>query len=237
MECAAPGTACGPVDHPNECAVAGVDGTMPSADDYTCPHCSAYCAPAAIAMIAAAYGDPSFETRQDYIYENGKHGPFQGDGIIEDHGVGMFHGVGSTHPEVQDAMRYALAQMAITELDISALTWSKLRDGFIRKKRPVLWLDHNGWPSDQNDEYPSEENRKHQGHAKIIAGYDDKNTSESSDDYCLIYDPWPGYELNSALPLNAEKGPADTFDPYWLPVGSVLGDPNDLFIIPDSATP
>jgi hypothetical protein len=34
------------------------------------------------------------------------------------------------------------------------------------------------------------------------------------------------------LPPNALKGPGDTFDPYWLPQGFVLGDTSDIFLVP-----
>ena len=47
--------------------VAGPNGTYGDTDD--CPHCSTYCAPAAIAMISKAYGRTAEKILQDWIYE------------------------------------------------------------------------------------------------------------------------------------------------------------------------
>ena len=88
--------------HPENHA-AGPDGLYGNSDD--CPHCSAFCAPASIAMIAKAYGRTGVKIEQDLIYDEGKqsHGEAQQSGIIETHGVGMYHGAGATPFEVQAA--------------------------------------------------------------------------------------------------------------------------------------
>lgn len=79
---------------------------------------------------------------------------------------------------------------------------------------------------------------KNQGHYKVIAGYDDANTAGVfSDDWALIYDPWPEYTDKSVLPAGAIPGPSGSFDPYWIPVSMVLGDPNDLFLVELAAIP
>ena len=89
---------------------AGSNGIYGDGDD--CPHCSTYCAPAAIAMIAKAYGRTAEKIQQDYIYDGGKHSPdTQGDEYLTTRGVGMFHGVGSSYYEVQEAMDFALDPM------------------------------------------------------------------------------------------------------------------------------
>ena len=46
-------------------------------------------------------------------------------------------------------------------------------------------------------------------------------------------DPWPQYNDEGFCHQNAVKGPDDTCDPYWLPLGNVIsGDPDDRFLIP-----
>jgi hypothetical protein len=148
----------------------------------------------------------------------------------------MYDGSGGERQEVQDALLYALEGMPYDQHDgMVPLTWMMLRDNYIRMNRPVLWLDHSGWPVHQSDNWPTNESRQHQGHAKVIAGYDDRGTSGESDDLCLIYDPWPEYndeEDPLLLPTNATKGPGDTFDPYWLPQSDVLSDASDIFLVP-----
>jgi len=80
--------------------------------------------------------------------------------------------------------------------------------------------------------YPANEYRSDQGHAKVIGGYDDAGTADYADDLCLIYDPWPEYNDNSVLPLNATNGPGGTYDPYWLPLNDVnLSDTSDIHIV------
>ena len=83
-----------------------------------------------------------------------------------------------------------------------------------------------------SESYPSSGYRADQGHAKVIAGYDDSDTADFKDDLCLIYDPWPEYNDMSILPKNATKGPGGTFDPYWLPLNDVnLSDKDDIHIV------
>jgi hypothetical protein len=219
---------------------AGPDGTYGNTDD--CPHCSAYCAPASIAMIAKAYGQTGAQTEQDSIYDKGKqlHMEIQDNGIIESHGVGMYHGAGATLPEVQDALDFALDNMTHNEYNASKSMTETILKNCIEDRRPVLWLDHNGWPKNQSDESPPPFEKSEQGHAKVIAGYDDRGTSDVSDDRCLIYDPWPEYNDKQdigLLPTGAEKGPDDTFDPYWFPLSSITGDTNDVFLVPQNSIP
>lgn len=211
----------------------GVDGAYGTADD--CPHCSAYCAPASISMIAVYRGVAAPACNQDNIYDSGKtmNGETVGNGVIETHGVGMFHGVGGSAPEVQLAMTTTLAG-AITQhnqSDATALTSVQL-EAYIHNSRPVLWLDHGGWPQNQSSLFPPGSYKQDQGHAKVIGGYDDSGTVSSLDDQCLIFDPWPEYLDRGILPLNATKGPGDTFDPYWLPLKDVnLSDVADVYLV------
>ena len=216
---------------------AGTDGTYGTVDD--CPHCSAYCAPASIAMIAEAYGRTGAKTEQDLIYDGGKveHGEAPDSGIIESHGVGMYHGAGTTSSEVQGALDYALDPMLHDEYNAGKLITETIIKSCIESSRPVLWLDHNNWPENQSSESPPPFEKSEQGHAKVVAGYDDGGTSATSDDRCLIYDPWPEYNDDEILPTGAAKGPDDTFDPYWLPVTSIIGDANDVFLVPKDSIP
>ncbi len=217
--------------------VTGTNDVYGDSDD--CPHCSAYCAPASVAMIANAYGKEGNLIKQDYIYDNGKSTPPEDPGPppeIKTHGVGMYDGSGGERQEVQDALLYALEGMPYDQHDsITPLNWMMLRDDYILMNRPVLWLDHGGWPAHQSENWPTTESRQNQGHAKVIAGYDDRGTAGETDDLCLIYDPWPEYNDKEdllLLPANATKGPQDTFDPYWLPQSDVLGDSSDIFLVP-----
>ncbi|MCJ7561918.1 MAG: hypothetical protein MUO84_02775, partial [Thermoplasmata archaeon] len=103
--CLAPGPS--PPHVPND--VIGV-GPPPGGDNVygtldDCPHCSAYCAPASIAMIANYYAVGVPKNQQDDIYDQGKKsmGETQADGIIQTHGVGMTDGTTGSAWEVQDA--------------------------------------------------------------------------------------------------------------------------------------
>ncbi len=217
--------------------VAGLNGTYGDTDD--CPHCSTYCAPAAIAMISKAYGRTAEKILQDWIYDGGKDLP-DGirDGLLTTHGVGMFHGVGSSFYEVQEAMDFALEPMLHDEYNSGKPMTVTMLENCIENSRPILWLDHNGWPDNLSDNIELPETIKlYQGHAKVIAGYDDRGTDGVSDDLCLIYDPWPEYNDSEFLPSGASKGPDDTFDPYWLPASSVIGDANDVFLVPQDSIP
>ena len=211
----------------------GLDGVYGTPDD--CPHCSAYCAPASISMIAVYRGIAAPANHQDDIYDSGKtmNGEIMGNGNIESHGVGMFHGVGGTNPEVQTAMIATLGVPIVqhNQSDASKLTAAQL-GSYIHNSRPVLWLDNGGWPKNQSANFPPDAYKPDQGHAKVIGGYDDRDTGDTSDDRCLIYDPWPEYTDMGFLPKNATKGPGDTFDPYWLPLNDVnLSDVADVYLV------
>ena len=214
----------------------GVDGIYGNADD--CPHCSAYCAPASISMIATyrAVGMPGI--LQDFIYDNGKSvfPELTGNGAIETHGVGMFHGVGGFPLEVQTAMTWALGP--ITQHDWlggnpkGPLTYPLLL-GYMSTGTPILWLDNGGWPVNQSAAYPPLSSRIDQGHAKVIGGHDDNNTPlDPTDDLCLIFDPWPEYSDVGILPSNCTQGPGGSWDPYWQPLNDInLADINDVYLV------
>jgi len=217
----------------------GPDGIYGTVDD--CPHCSCYCAPASIAMIATYRASPLPRTQQDDIYDMGKAslGDVPGDLLLGTHGVGMFEGVGGWPAEVQTSMIWAVGPIIQhNQGDGSALTAALLQH-YIRNSHPVLWLDHGGWPGNMSGVYPGDPSdepptsyRYEQGHAKVIGGYEDNDTAEFSDDSCLIYDPWSEYTDMSILPTNASHGPGGTCDPYWLPLNDVnLADIQDIYLV------
>ena len=220
----------------------GPDTIYGNGDD--CPHCSCYCAPASIAMISTVYGMAVPFIDQDQIYDNGKLVPpeITGSGVIETHGVGMYDGTGGTPIEVQGAMIWSLMGMGILQHDLSItmnpLTPAQLQT-YISSWQPVLWLDHGGWPSNQSSAYPPSDARNEQGHAKVIGGYDDNGTANTtSDDLCLIFDPWPEYTDKGILPKNATQYAGGVFDPYWLPLSDVnLTDVSDIFLVPVQGIP
>jgi len=216
----------------------GADMTYGTMDDE--PHCSAYCAPGSIAMIATFRNVVAPMNQQDDIYDAGKSvwggEVAKGDSIINTHGVGMFDGsppgMGLPH-EVQDSFQAALG--AFTQHDWwgqgnVSLNATKLQD-YIVTWHPVLWLDHGGFPVNQSPLYP--DNQALQGHAKVITGYNDCDTpGDFSDDLVLIYDPWPEYNHRNILPVNATQYAPGVFDPYWLPLNDVnLSDPLDIFLV------
>lgn len=209
------------------------DNTYGTLDD--CPHCSAYCAPASIAMIATYYSVGAPMNQQDDIYDNGKKsmGELQADGVIQTHGVGMTDGSTGSAWEVQDAFNWSIGvHIQHNQSDGTALTAAQMQS-YLTRGHPILWLDHNGWPANlSNTAFPSSY-RVDQGHAKVIAGYDDNDSAGTTvDDLCLIYDPWPEYNNKSILPSNATKGPGGTFDPYWLPLNDVnLSDAQDKYLV------
>ncbi|MFX0204690.1 MAG: C39 family peptidase [Candidatus Hodarchaeota archaeon] len=196
---------------------------------YGCSHCATYCAPAIIAMIADYRGKTSPTVDQDYIYDSGKYtgGEAPGDGTIQTHGAGMYHESNNGF-EVQGAFAYAVDtafyQYSINDstssqswggagasvptgqpANWSAATWQGALTPaqlvtLLGEGRPVLWLDHDGWPA----ENPSWEGRSYQGHAKVIAGHDDYmgTTGDYSDDLFYIYDPWPYTTENIPNPYN-----------------------------------
>ncbi|UCE44793.1 MAG: hypothetical protein JSU93_05175 [Methanobacteriota archaeon] len=213
----------------------GTDGIYGNLDD--CPHCSCYCAPASISMIALYRGLTPPVTYQDDIYDSGElelgMGEATGDKIIDRHGVGMCDGTGLPFLEVQIAFAAALGGFVQHDHGglNSVLTQAQLRQ-YIVTQHPVLWLDHNGWPANMSTAFPTGDYRSDQGHAKVIAGYDDNATADFIDDLCLIYDPWPEYNDLGVTPVNATKGPGGTYDPYWLPLNDVnLSDTSDIYLV------
>ncbi len=184
-------------------------------DATICMHCGTYCAPASCAMYAIFTGRIAPFINQDDIYDNAKlmGGEILKNGILETHGLGMYPGLGGKPPEIQTAFTYAVGiapfqfgPQGTTNplLDCSDVIWC------IKTGIPILWIDMCQWPADQTtlpDEiiYDS-------GHCKIIAGYDDKDTPDCSDDDYLIYDPWP----NSG-------------SSYWLPQNQVI-DVTDVYL-------
>jgi len=190
-----------------------------------CSHCSYYCAPASISMYAQYRNRTGNFILMDNIYDNGKftQGEMMGDGIIQTHGVGMFDAVspgGIGGPEVQTAFQWAVG--------VSPVQWgvnygppftANLVIANIDAQIPILWCDHFGYPAGITPPLP-EDYVEVNGHAKIIAGYDDSNTPEDfADDLYYILDPWPG-------------GAAS----YWVPQASVL-DLRDLYITYMDVTP
>lgn len=210
--------------------VDGLDGIYGTPDD--CPHCSAYCAPASIAMIATyrAVGVPF--TYQDNIYDNGKvmGEAAVGDSILSTHAVGMYDGTGALPIEVQTAFIWSLGPYAQHDWTSGTQMTAAQLELYIWLGHPVLWLDHGGWPT--NVSYPSETYRNDQGHAKVIIGYDNNDTADTSDDLVLVNDPWPEYNDRSILPVHATLGPGGTYDPYWYPLVVVnLNDLADIYLV------
>jgi len=220
-------------------------GPPPPGDD--CPHCIVYSGPASIQMIS------TFRTGvpipQDAIYDSceldGPAGEFANNGICERHGFGVLDGTGGSPQEIQTAfMRFVGPVFQHNQWDGTALTAATL-ESYIRGQFPVLWSDHNGWPSNMDPRWPSAPDTQLQGHYKVIGGYDDGGTPGNyQDDLALVFDPWPGYNdllaLNpTPLPPGALPGPGGPAmpDPYWLPIGSVLGDIGDLFLVEFMAVP
>lgn len=228
---------------PND--VKGVNNIYGDGDD--CPHCSAYCVPASIAMIANYLGIAIPFNQQDDIYDNGKNplsGEIRGNNNIETHGIGMTDGTGGSAWEVQDAFNYSIGvgnhvQYNQSGAGFPALTAAQLKQ-HIATNHPVLWLDHGGQPYNMSDWAIEPSLQAILGHAKVIAGYDDNDTLGTvMDDLCLIYDPWPEYNDKGFLPYaNATKGPGNTFDPYWLPLRDVnLTDPADKYLVDTTVIP
>ena len=231
MQCVAPGPVCIPGSHAWNVAK-GADGVYGTADD--CPHCSCYCVPACISMIAVYRGQAGNFIVQDQIYDNGKStlGETLGDGILQTHGVGMFDGTGGWAKEVQTSFQWSLGIVGYIEHNSTNPLTVPVLAQYIALAYPVLWLDRDGWPANQSASYPSLTYKADMGHAKVIAGWNDSDTPlDTSDDMCLIYDPWPEYNDAGILPMNATQGPGGTFDPYWLPLDKVLNDTNDIFLI------
>ena len=221
-------------------------GPTGSPDD--CPHCIVYSGPACIQMING-YRSGGPLVPQDFIYDDCELdagvGEIQSDGMCQRHGYGVLDGTGGSPAEIQKAFdMYINPHYQHNQWDASVLTAPTL-NSYITSLYPVIWDDHGGWPSNMDTTWPIAPENTMQGHYKVIAGYDDQGTpSSTADDYALIYDPWPGYNdilaINpTPLPTGALPGPggASAPDPYWLPVGSVLGDSNDLFLVETAAIP
>ena len=195
-----------------------------------CPHCSYYCAPASISMYAQYRHRSGNFILEDYIYDHGKftQGEIQADGVIQTHGVGMFDAMLSDGVtggrEVQAAFQWAVG-MTPFEWGINygpAFTANLVIEN-IDANTPILWCDHFGYPAAINPPLPDEV-AEINGHAKIIAGYDDNDTPDDyNDDQYWILDPWPG------------SGP-DGSGQYWVAASSVL-DLRDLYITDMDVTP
>jgi hypothetical protein len=179
-----------------------------------CPYCEAYCAPAAAAMIGLFQGQTSPYVDIDNIYDNAKvQGEIMSNGILETRGVGMYAGIGTTPPEVQNAFTYSAGvtpyQLGPLGSPNPLMIYDIVR-WYIDHNQPILWVDIGNWPLDQ--EVLLEELEYDSGHCKVIAGYDDLDTAGWADDLLLIYDPWP----NSG-------------SPYWQGHGLVV-DLNDVYL-------
>jgi hypothetical protein len=156
----------------------------------------------------------------------------------------MTDGTGGSAWEVQDAFNYSIGVGNHVQYNQSgpgfpALTAAQLKQHIVNGN-PVLWLDHGGQPYNMSDWAFEPSLQAMQGHAKVIAGYDDNDTLGTvMDDLCLIYDPWPEYNDMGFLPhANATKGPGNTFDPYWLPLRDVnLTDPADKYLVDTTVIP
>lgn len=182
-----------------------------------CGHCGYYCAPASISMYATFRGITGAKAQQDDIYDNGKftQGEILGDGIIQTHGVGMYDGVspmGVGGAEVQTAFQWSLGALYTWGVNVGG---APMTDAYIQLSiddwTPILWCDHYGYPAEINPPLPDDAFEVN-GHAKIIAGYNDKDTATYADDEYLIYDPWPA-----------------SGSPYWVPTGTVL-DVRDVYM-------
>lgn len=203
------------------CTATGGTSTVHAVDHAVNPppgdgHCGYFCAPASISMYALYRGKSGTQTQQDDIYDQGKftQGETQADGTIQTHGVGMFSamtGGGVGGPEVQAAFSFAVGTPTEWGTNYGLPFTAAEVISQINANTPILWADHHGYPSQVNPPLP-EEWIDVNGHAKIIAGYNDQGTPGTSDDEYLIYDPWP-----------------NTGSPYWLGQASVL-DTKDLYI-------
>ena len=203
------------------CALSGVPGLPANrahswncATANLCPYCEAYCGPAAASMIGLFQGQAAPFIDIDDIYDNAKvTGEIMGNGILETRGVGMFAGVGSTPPEVQNAFAYSVGIVAFQHGPAGTpnplITYEIIR-WYIDHNQPILWVDIGNWPPDQTV-LPTEL-QNDSGHCKVIAGYDDLDTADWADDLLLIYDPWP-----------------TSGSPYWLAHGQVV-DIADVYL-------
>jgi len=77
----------------------------------------------------------------------------------------MFDGSGRKLKEVQTALDYALDVITHHQHDSAdPIDWIILKN-YINMNRPILWLDHGGWPANQSESWPPAENLQDQGHA------------------------------------------------------------------------
>jgi hypothetical protein len=195
-----------------------INAPHPTNDAPGCRHCGYYCAPASISMFAQYRGRTGVLTQQDNIYDWGKflHGEIPANGIIETTGVGMYDvpiAMGGPGGEVQAAFSWSVAnpyQWGLVNFGGLPMT-GVLVILCIEDNIPILWCDHYNWPDGMEPE-PDPANNEVTGHCKIIAGYDDKDTADTSDDDYLIYDPWP-----------------TSGSPYWQAANTVLS-PLDVYL-------
>jgi len=181
-----------------------------------CNHCDMYCGPASVAMYAVYSGRGGNFIQQDNIYDNGKssQGEITGNGILETHGVGMYAGVATKPPEIQNAFAWAVGTTPFQfgpQGTSNPLLTCDMIEFYINHNQIFIWVDVAGWPSDMT--VPGELYYD-SGHCKIIAGYDDMDTPDDcTDDSFYIYDPWP-----------------TSGSPYWVAQANVLNNTNDIFL-------
>ncbi|MCX7014833.1 MAG: hypothetical protein NTW86_20170 [Candidatus Sumerlaeota bacterium] len=206
--------------------VAGNDGVYGNNND--CLHCSYYCAPASILMLATFEGVLGLS--QDKIYDNAKSiggGVVEvvGDGIIQTHGVGLWDGGAANAVPLEVDAGLTFAGLLFIRFDSGAPEApmaAPILQAAIGANHPVGWCDHpsafpppagqQGWPMDMfNPPIGTTQQAEGVGHMKVIAGYDDNGTPGNlADDRYYVYDPWP----NAAATRLA--------NPYWETTAAVL---------------
>lgn len=188
-----------------------------------CPHCAAYSSVASIRAIRQYRGYPGCPCSQDCLYNRNKitDGEIPNDFILQTHGVGL------RDPELVAAFLDALGAIYQFANDPSAnllvLDEWVLRQ-LLTMGTPVLWIDRDGHPAAYMHPIAYRNMvERGEGHVKVIAGYDDRDTyCNLADDMVMIIDPWPS--AGSPYPDS----------PYWVPVASVLAsDLNDRFLTDD----
>jgi hypothetical protein len=120
-------------------------------------------------MIAKAYGETGTRIEQDSIFEYGSVAEAPRDGISDTPRVGLYDSPSPAAqpfgPEVQEGLKSALEVSTLDQYDTSSLLGHTILRNFIENKRPVLWLDHGGWPANQSGELPPPSARQYMGHA------------------------------------------------------------------------
>jgi hypothetical protein len=187
-----------------------------------CPHCAAYCAPASIMMIRRYRGLQGCPDSQDCVYDRNKgEWEIQGDFRIQTHGIGM------TDAEVFAGFLDGLGEIHLFSnspagpAGIYPITSWVLRQ-LLCMGTPVAWIDRDGLPQAyMPPQTYAEMTARGEGHVKVLAGYDDRDTyCETADDLVLVFDPWP-----------SPGGCLYPKSPYWLPVSDVVfSDIRDIFI-------